>query len=74
MRLLSWHQSDRLATLEGSCVQGEGFGCVSAHPDHLGPGGQELQDPGALGVFSPSSVSLPANLVGTMVLKAEQCI
>jgi len=26
-----------------------GFGGVSAHPDNLGPGGQEVQDPGPQG-------------------------
>ena len=37
------------ATLGGSCVQGEVSGGVFAHPDDLGPGGQEVQDPGAQG-------------------------
>jgi len=55
------------ATLGGSCVQGEGSGGVFAHPDDLGLVVRKSR----IQVFRPSSISLPASLLGTMELKAD---
>jgi len=57
------YQGTQDTALWGSYVQGDGVGGELAYFHHLWSAGEE--------VFRPRSESLTANLVGTIVLKAE---